>query len=93
MKKKIRDVENLRNLFWDYNWESVLENLNSPFVISRVLEMGGKEEVKIFLKKVGHKEIRKFLKNYGSKLLSEINYNFWVKFYEKKIDKRTSKCH
>ncbi len=76
-------------MFWDYNWDSVLKNLNSPYVIARLLEIGGEEEVKIFLSKVSQKKIREFLKNYGSKLLSEINYNFWVKFYEKKINKRT----
>ncbi len=89
MNKKIKNIENLKNLFWDYNWDSVLKNLNSPYVIARLLEIGGEEEVKIFLSKVSQKKIREFLKNYGSKLLSEINYNFWVKFYEKKINKRT----
>ncbi len=75
----MKDKEKLRilkELFWDYNWESVLENLDSPFVIARVLEIGNKEQVKRFIKAIGSEKIKDFLNNYPE-LLSKQSANFW----------------
>lgn len=59
MKKKLKnsqvkskDGKNLnilKDLFWDYKWKSVVKNLTSPFVIARVLEIGNKEQVKTLI--------------------------------------------
>jgi hypothetical protein len=38
--KKNKDIKILKELFWDYKWNSVLKKLDSPFVIARVLEIG-----------------------------------------------------
>jgi len=42
-----KNLEILKELFWDYEWSSVIENLNSPFVIARVLEIGDEEQFKV----------------------------------------------
>ncbi len=47
-RNKQNDIEILRPLFWEYDWKSVLENLTSPFVIARVLEIGDSEQFKLF---------------------------------------------
>lgn len=75
----MKDKEKLRilkELFWDYNWESVLKNLDSPFVIARVLEIGNKKQVKEFINAIGSEKIKDFLNNYP-KLLSKQSLNFW----------------
>jgi len=74
MKKK--NLKILKELFWDYKWDSVVEKLDSPFVIARVLEIGNKEQVKEFEKSTGKEKIKYFLKKYG-KLISEKSLNFW----------------
>lgn len=56
------ELEKLKPLFWEYKWESVKENLTSPVVIARVLEMANPEQFKIFSSAVGDEEIMKFLK-------------------------------
>lgn len=71
----------LKDLFWDYNWDSVLKNLDSPFVIARVLEIGNKEQVKEFISFIGSEKIVEFLKKYGKKLLSKQSLNFWKLYY------------
>jgi len=50
-------LEILKDLFWDYKWDSVIKNLDSPFVITRVLEIGNKEQVKEFLSYIGSEKI------------------------------------
>lgn len=71
----------LKDLFWDYKWESVLKNLDSPFVIARVLEIGNKDQVKEFISFIGSEKIVEFLKKYGKKLLSKQSLNFWELYY------------
>lgn len=76
------DLEKLKHLFWDYNWDSVLEKLNSHFVIARVLELGDKEEFKILRDVIGDPEIINFLKSEkAQKLLSRQSLNFWKIYY------------
>lgn len=75
-RKNECNLEILQDLFWDYNWESVLKNLDSPFVIARVLEIGNKQQVKEFIFYVGSQKIKEFLKKYD-KLLSKQSRNFW----------------
>lgn len=82
MKSKA-GIEILKDLFWDYDWESVLKNLDSPFVIARVLEMENKEQVKAFVSRIGSERIREFLTKY-EKLLSKQSLNFWKLIYETK---------
>ncbi len=87
-RKKInKEIKRLQNLFWDYNWDSVLKNLSSPYVIARVLEIGDEEQLKLFRKEIGDDVLKDFLKNYGERLLSKISYNFWKCYCEKKFIK------
>lgn len=78
MNKKL---EILKELFWDYKWASVLEKLDSPFVIARVLEIGDENQVRTLIKEIGDEKIINFLKKYGKRMLSKISYNFWCYFY------------
>lgn len=90
-KKDSPKLEILKELFWDYKWNSILKNLTSPFVIARVLEIGNKEQVKILISYIGKKRIEKFLKTYD-KLLSKQSRNFWRLCYgirEKETIKKT----
>lgn len=78
-----KNTEILQPLFWEYRWESVIQHLNSPLVIARVLEMGSPEQVRLFLQMVGEQVIRDFLHTRGQKLLSARSYNFWNLYYAK----------
>lgn len=40
MQQEQKALDILKPLFWDYQWTSVLERIDSPFVIARVLELG-----------------------------------------------------
>ncbi len=80
MMKKSKDIKILKELFWDYKWNSVLKKLDSPFVIARVLEIGNKEQVKILEKAIGKEKIKDFLKKYEN-LLSKQSLNFWKLCY------------
>lgn len=75
MKNKTK-LKALKELFSDYDWKSVLENLGSPFVIARVLEIGNKEQVKEFIEVTGSEKIKDFLNNYHN-LFSKQSLNFW----------------
>ncbi len=75
-KNKSKSLKILKDLFWDYDFKSVLKNLDSPFVIARVLEIGDKEQVKTFISHIGKEKIVNFLTNYD-KLLSKQSLNFW----------------
>jgi len=89
MKNKNKNLKILKELFWDYKWDSVLEKIDSPFVIARVLEIGNKEQVKELEKVIGGNKIKDFLKKYEN-LLSKQSLNFWRLCYGIK-SKRTSK--
>ncbi|MCS7250779.1 MAG: hypothetical protein N2323_07275 [candidate division WOR-3 bacterium] len=91
MKKVNKRLSFLKEIFWDYQWQSVLKNLTSPFVIARVLEIGTSRQVKELIKIIGEERIREFLKKYD-KLLSKQSQNFWKLCYgikEKKTSKKT----
>jgi len=83
------ELEKLKPLFWEYQWESVKENLTSPVVISRVLEVANPEQFKIFSSVVGDEEIIKFLATKGEKMLSRKSLNYWRLYYEKKAKKKS----
>jgi len=85
----MEEIEKLRLLFWEYKWETVKENMDSVFVISKILELGNPEQIKILEKTVGKEKIRNFLKEKGRKLLSPKSYNFWKNYYERKTSTRT----
>jgi len=77
------DIDILKPLFWDYDWASVKQNLLSPFVIARVLELGGPEQFRVLAKVIGNDAIRAFLVQKGIRLLSRRSYNFWQLFYQR----------
>ena len=77
LNKESSKIEILQPLFWDCKWDSVKENLGSPFVIARVLEFGDPEEINLFVRLVGKDSIKRFLREKGKKLLSPRSYNFW----------------
>lgn len=86
-----KNLKILKELFWDYKWNSVLKRLHSPFVIARVLEIGNKNQVKELEKAIGKEKIKDFLKNYP-RLLSKSSLNFWRLYYgiqKKETFKRT----
>ena len=86
-----KNLKILKELFWDYKWNSVLKRLHSPFVIARVLEIGNKNQVKELEKAIGKEKIKDFLKNYP-RLLSKSSLNFWRLCYgiqKKETFKRT----
>lgn len=75
-KKGFKSLKIFKKLFWDYHLKSVLKNLDSPFVIARVLEIGNKEQVKAFISHIGKEKTVNFLTNYGH-LFSKQSLNFW----------------
>jgi len=83
------EIGKLKPLFWEYKWESVKEKMDSVFVISKILELGNPEQIKILEKAVGKEKIRNFLEEKGEKLLSPKSYNFWKNYYERKTSART----
>lgn len=88
MDRKEKNLNKIKPLFWDYEWDSVKKNLNSPFVIARVLEMGNPEQFKILVSVVGDDKIIKFLQESGERLLSRKSLNFWRIYYDKKAKRR-----
>jgi hypothetical protein len=90
---KNKNPEILKELFWDYKWDSVLKKPDSPFVIARVLEIGNKIQVKELEKEIGREKIKDFLKKYEN-LLSKQSLNFWRLCYgikSKRTFKRTQR--
>jgi len=72
----------LKNLFWDYEIESVKKHLDSVFVIARVLELGNPEQFEIFRSTISDEKIKDFLKSEkAERLLSKKSLNFWQIYY------------
>ena len=86
---KNRNLKILKDLFWDYKWDSVLKKLDSPFVIARTLEIGNKKQIKALEKEIGKEKIKDSLRKYEN-LLSKQSLNFWRLCYGIK-SKRTFK--
>jgi len=80
---KENKLEILKPLFWEYDWNSVKENLNSSFVIAKVLELGDPEQFHFFAEIVGNEVIKAFLYEKGEKLLSPQSFNFWQLYYQR----------
>lgn len=80
---KQSDLEILRPLFWEYDWNSVREKLNSPFVIARILELGNPEQFHVLAELVGDEVIKTFLREKGERLLSPQSFNFWRLYYQR----------
>lgn len=81
-RHKRTDLDILKPLFWEYQWTSVKQNLTSPFVIARVLELANPEQFRLFASMVGNETIKAFLNEKGAKLLSPQSYNFWRLYYQ-----------
>lgn len=87
--KKKKNLERLKPIFWEYEWDSVRKNLTSPVIIAKLLEMANPEQFKIFSSLVGDEEIKRFLEKKGEKRLSKKAYNYWKLYYEKKIKEKS----
>lgn len=85
------NFKKLKILLWDYKWESVLKNLDSFFVISRVLEIGNPEQFEILSNAIGDEKIKKFLFKKGKKFLSKKSLNFWKIYYAQKSNSKAQK--
>lgn len=78
----MKNLNLLKPLFWDYDFESVVRNLQSPFVIARLLELGTPEQFEVLRGKVQDEKIIEFLKSERAKrLLSKVSLNFWLLYY------------
>ena len=86
-KVNAKELSKLKELFWDYEWESVVNNLSSPFVISRILEIGNSEQVKILIKHIGKEALKRYIEKYAEKHLSKLSCNFWKIYYERYLKK------
>ena len=81
-RRKRTELDILKPLFWEYHWTSVKQNLTSPAVIARVLELGNPEQFRLFASIVGNETIKAFLNEKGANLLSPQSYNFWRLYYQ-----------
>ena len=61
MNKKLKI---LKELFWNYKLESVIEKLDSPFAITKALEIRNEKQVKILIQEIGEPKIVAFPKKY-----------------------------
>lgn len=85
MQQEQKALDILKPLFWDYQWTSVLERIDSPFVIARVLELGNPPQVRALINRVGEEKIIGFLQRKGEKLLSARSFNFWTLYYDETL--------
>lgn len=79
--KENKNLERLKRLFWDYNFNDVISNFDNDVVIERILELGDIEDFLILKEKVPKEKIISFLKRKGEKHLSKISFNFWKTYY------------
>jgi len=64
-------------VFWDVNPRSLDVVLHRDYILGRVLERGGIEEVRWVIASYGMKEIHRFLRDRGSPELSRRTVQFW----------------
>ena len=69
--------ERLKPLFPEYDPKKLNAGKDSVLVISRVLENGGREDLKWLLKRYPRREIRRFLEAETSRLLSARSRRLW----------------
>lgn len=79
--KENKNLERLKRLFWDYNFNDVISNFDNDVVIERILELGDIEDFLILKERVPKDKIISFLKRKGEKCLSKLSFNFWKTYY------------
>ena len=67
----------LQPLFPEYEPKALNAGNDSVLIISRVLESGGREDVRWMLKRYPRREIRRVIENEGSRLLSSQSRRLW----------------
>lgn len=67
----------LKTLFPEYDLKTLNAGRDKVLVISRVLESGGKEELRWLLKRYPAREIRRTIEEEGSRLLSARSRRLW----------------
>ncbi|PSR03036.1 MAG: hypothetical protein BRD50_06485 [Bacteroidetes bacterium SW_11_45_7] len=77
------DIEKIKPLFWEYDWESVQKKMTSYFVIARVLEFGTPEQFATLVAVIGETPVQDFLATRSAdRLLSRRSLNYWRLYYE-----------
>ncbi len=79
--KNNNNLERLKLLFWDYNFNDVISNFNNDVVIERIFELGDIEDFLILKEKVPKEKTISFLKRKVKKRLSKLSFNYWKIFY------------
>ncbi len=67
----------LRPLFPEYETKALNAGKDGVLIISRVLEGGGREDLRWLLKRYPHREIRRVIEEEGSRLLSARSRRLW----------------
>lgn len=67
----------LKPLFPEYELKALNAGKDSVLVLSRVLEGGGREDLRWLLKRYPRREIRRFIEEEGSRLLSARSRRLW----------------
>lgn len=81
MLEAAKEIDKLKNLFWEYNFDDVLKDLSNIVVIERVLEFGDKEQVSILFRNLERQKIIEYLETTGIRRLSKKSYNFWKEYF------------
>lgn len=76
-----KELNALKNLFWEYDFKDVLNDLSNIVVIERVLELGSKEQINILFKYIEKQKIIEYLEATGKRRLSKKSYNFWREYF------------
>lgn len=79
--KDSKNLNRLKRLFWDYNFNDIISNFDNDVVIERVFELGDIEDFLILKEKVSKEKLILYLKRKGKKRLSKQSFNFWKLYY------------
>ncbi len=71
----MRLTQSLKNLFWDIDLKELDEKKHADFLVVRIADKGGLEEVSWLKKKFGKNKIKQIVRN--SRNVSAKTKNFW----------------
>lgn len=76
-----KELNKLKTLFWEYDFDDILKDLSNIVVIERVLELGDQEQINVLFKNVDRQKIIEYLESIGKRRLSKKSYNFWREYF------------